>query len=225
MNSTLDFSYWSDPLCIWAFVGQARVDAIVRDYGESLTPRYRIVPVFGSIRQRFTSGAWSAAGPEGRMQATTRIAREFGHSDVSGQFWLDDPPSSSWAPGLAAAAVLELERRGESERGCTGRYLAELRRSLFVDNLNIAHREHQLACAESCDLARAPIEGLLDDGSAYARLWEEYTDTQSIGVRGSPTYEFDSGRELLYGNVQESIVRATVDALRTGRIAGRSDCE
>jgi hypothetical protein len=35
---------------------------------------------------------------------------------------------------------------------------------------------------------------------------------------------FDGGREILYGNVAQEIIRATIHALRGGMAVGRSEC-
>ena len=95
-KSRIPFSYWSDPLCIWAFVAQEKLDRVLSDLGEHLDVDYRLVPVFGSLSWRFSEGPWKKAGVEGRIEETRRIAHEHGHPKVSGECWRLDMPSSSW---------------------------------------------------------------------------------------------------------------------------------
>jgi predicted DsbA family dithiol-disulfide isomerase len=218
------FSYWSDPLCVWAFVAQDKLDRLIERHGGDLQIAYHVVPVFGSLHQRFTQGSWAGGGVEGRVKVTAEIAARFGHPEVSGECWRAAARSSSWSPGAAIEAVCVAERAGELEDGCTGRYQLALRRAFFVDDRNIAQREVQLTVAEACGLARAPIEAALDDGRALAALWEDHAQRERLGIQGSPTYVFDQGRAMLYGNVSEGVIMATVDELLSGVAPGRSEC-
>ena len=85
----IEFEYWSDPLCIWAFVAQPKLEHVLEAHGEHLLPRYHVVPVFGSIRERFATGSWSKAGPQGRAEATRRVAEQHGRDDVACQIPVD----------------------------------------------------------------------------------------------------------------------------------------
>ncbi len=60
--NTLPVTYWSDPLCIWAFVAQKKLDAIVSEFGDRVHIDYRVVPVFGSVGWRFREGPWKKPG-------------------------------------------------------------------------------------------------------------------------------------------------------------------
>ena len=218
------FSYWSDPLCIWAYVAQPKLERVLRDWGHCLEASYRILPVFGSVPWRFREGPWAEPGPAGRARATREIAEQFGHRDVSGQVWLDDPPASSWAAGAALGAVAELERREQIDAGRFAEYQWQMRRRFFVDDRNTARRSVQLELAEELGLPRAPIEAQLDDGSALALLWEADEERQRLFIEGSPTYVFDGGRTKLYGNFSEEVLGATVETLTRGLGPGCSSC-
>lgn len=220
----LSFGYWSDPLCVWAFVAQRKLDALLERHGDVLAVDYRVVPVFGSVPERLTRGAWAAGGVEGRVAATAKIAAEHGHPEVTGALWRDDPPASSWACGAAVKAAAAAEAAGEIPPGAFPAYLWRLRVAAFVEDRNIARREVQLAVAEAEGLPRAPIERRLDDGSALAALFEDHQERERIGIQGSPTYVFDGGRAMLYGNFDEGILTATVEKLVAGLQAGGSAC-
>ncbi len=113
---SISFAYWSDPLCVWAYVAQRKLDALLAAHPDTLEVRYHVVPVFGSIPWRFTEGSWAKAGPAGRQEVTARVAREHGAPGITGEVWLKDPPASSWAPGLAIKAVFEIGRASCRER-------------------------------------------------------------------------------------------------------------
>jgi predicted DsbA family dithiol-disulfide isomerase len=224
MEPRLSFSYWSDPLCVWAFVAQERLDRIVAELGERLHVNYRVVVVFGSLPWRFERGPWAEAGPAGRRQLTRDIAAQHGHPEVDGAFMEGDCPATSWAPAAAIKAVCELERLGEAPDGAGARYQKALRHSLFVDNRNVARRSVQLELCEAQDLSRAAVERRLDDGSALAQVWEDQNEKDRLRLQGSPTYVFDSGRAMLYGNVAYGVLHATVDELLRGLRPEGSAC-
>ncbi len=212
----LQFSYYSDPLCIWAFVAQPKLEQILDEWGERIEVDYRIVPVFGLVPERFERGSWAKAGPEGRRDTTRRVARAQGRDDVSGEVWVKDPPASSLASGAAVKAVFALESQGLAEEGAGARYLLAMREHFFVRDRNIARRQEQLAVAESIGVDVTALEGKLEDGTCLAALFEDDAAGKALGVRGSPTYVFDGGRAMLYGNFPFAILHATAETLLSG---------
>lgn len=224
MATRIPFEYWSDPLCIWAFVAQDKLDTLLAEHGHRLDVSYRIIPVFGSVPHRFAKGSWSEAGPEGRAASTRRVAHARGHAEVTGQVWVDDPPASSWASGMAAKAAFAMEAAGEAGEGAGAGYLLALRRAFFVDDRNIARRDVQLQLAEELELDRTAFVRRLDDGSALASLYEDHLERESLRLQGSPTFVFDGGRAQLYGNFDHAILDATVESLEKGLDVGGSNC-
>lgn len=222
MPGRLKFSYWSDPLCIWALVAQQKLDRVLAELGEHVRVDYRIVPVFGSVPWRFAHGSWSKDGVDGRVIATRHIAEQSGRTDVSGECWRRAMPSSSWAPAAAIKGVFALDDGRGEEAGPI--YQRALRERFFVGEANIALRSVQLEVAEALSLPRAPIERRLDDGTALAAVCEDYAEKERLRLQGSPTYVFDGGRALLYGNFDYRILRSTVEELVRGIGPGGSAC-
>lgn len=220
----LSFEYWSDPLCIWAYVAQPRLDRVLAHHGDSLDVRYHIVPVFGSLPWRFREGPWSAGGVAGRVAATARVAAQFGHDGITGAVWRDDCPASSWAPGIAIKSVFALEARGDAPEGSGAAYQWALRRAFFEDNRNVARRSVQFEVAEALSVSRSAIEALRDDGTGLALLWEDDQRRTETRIQGSPTYVFDGGRARLYGNFKERVLRSTIDELLDDLAGGASAC-
>lgn len=220
----LSFEHWSDPLCIWALVGQPKLDRIVEELGDKLDVEHHVVPVFGSIPWRFREGPWAPAGVEGRVEATRTIAAQHGRSDVSGECWVRDCPASSWSAGVAVEAVLLLEREGRVPRGTGAAYHRLVRERFFVTAANVAKRDVQLAIAEELGIERAGMEAHIDDGSAIGALWEDIRRKEQLCIQGSPTFVFERGRAMLYGNFAYGILRATVDELVRGLDVGASRC-
>ena len=221
---TVAMDYWSDPLCVWAYVAQPRLDRLVADFGDELTIRWRVAPVFGSIGRRFRDGAWAEQGVAGRGAATRRVVARHGAPGrrVDGTVWAEDCPPTSWSAGCAVKSVTLMEARGAAPAGASGVFLRALRGRFFEDNINVARRAEQLGLAEAQGLDLRAFSAHLDDGSAMAALIEDHQDRERLRVQGSPTYAFDGGRAMLYGNLAEGVLRATVQALIQGCPAGGS---
>lgn len=218
----MQFDYWTDPLCVWAFVAQRRLEEILAAHPR-LRVRHRVVPVFGSVPWRFREGAWAVPGPEGRAAATRRIGEGCGWT-LTGRVWLDDPPASSWSAGAAVVAAFDLAEEGTIPLAQAEAFQWELRRAFFVENLNTARRAVQLSVAEAVDLPRTPLVARLDDGRAIASLWEHHREREANHIQGSPTWVFDGGRAMLYGNVSHQVLAATVEQLEQESEPGCSIC-
>lgn len=223
-QQSLHFEYWSDPLCIWAYVAQGKLERVLAEWGPHLDVAYRIVPVFGSFPRRFTTGAWSKDGPAGRRDATARVAQSNGCDDVTGELWTGDTPTSSWSCGAAAKAAFHLESTERAPAGSGAAYLRALRRRAFEANENICRRAVQLSVAEEVGVDRGRLAELLDDGLPFALLAEDDEDRRAAGVRGSPSYVFDGGRATLYGNFPFEVLHATMKELLRGLGVGASAC-
>lgn len=224
MSKKLQFSYWSDPLCIWAFVAQKKLETILEEHGMNLDVDYRIVPIFGSFPWRFREGPWSSSGVDGRVEGTRRVAAEHGYPEVTGEVWRLDTPASSWSPSLAIKAVTRLEREEHLPRGSTASYQWLLRKKFFVDNQNVCHRHMQLLVAEELGFERAALEEVMDCGLALADLWEDHHEKERLRLQGSPTFVFDGGRAMLYGNFSLGVLQATIGELLKGIRPGGTGC-
>lgn len=223
-DGCLHFSYWTDPLCIWALVAQDKLNRLLGEWGACLDVEYHVVPVFGSLPWRFSKGPWASGGVPARVAATRKVAEQHGWTNVSGEVWAKAMPASSWAPGAAIKAVFDLERQGLVPPGAGADYQWRMRLRFFVDERNVAQRGEQLALAEELGLPRGPIEDRLDDGSALAALWEDHQERETQKIQGSPTYVFDGGRAQLYGNFAWGVLHATVEELLRGLEPGCSRC-
>ena len=222
-DARVELTYWSDPRCVWAFVAHEKLVKLRQEFGQSVQVQHRIVPVFGSITQRLRDGVWAKAGVEGRVASMQRICKEHAGLDVSCEVWRRDPPASSWAPSAAVKGVQALVARGEIPDGMDAEYLWRMRRWFFEDNRNVVRRAVQLELAESLDIPTAPLEETLDDGSAFAALWEDHEERERLKLRGSPTYVFAEGRAQLYGNFPYGLLHAAVEEMMSSA-PGASDC-
>jgi predicted DsbA family dithiol-disulfide isomerase len=220
----VQLAYWSDPLCIWAFVAQDKLNRVRAQFGDDIQLNLHIVPVFGSIPHRFREGSWKAPGVEGRIASMQRIALEHTGQEITCQVWRDDPPASSWTPGAAFKAVQLMVAADKAPEGCELAYLERMREWFFLENRNIARRDVQLALAESLGIPRAPLEACRDNGQAFAALWEDHQERERLKLRGSPTWLLAEDRAELFGNFPYELLEASIKALLAGVDPGGSRC-
>ena len=48
----VSIAYYSDLLCVWAYVAEARLDELRRRYAERVAIELRFVPVFGTVAEK-----------------------------------------------------------------------------------------------------------------------------------------------------------------------------
>ena len=53
--------YFSDILCIWAYIAQIRLDELQTTFQEKIAIQYHFVPVFGNAREKLEKG-WRDRG-------------------------------------------------------------------------------------------------------------------------------------------------------------------
>ena len=50
--SAVEIKYFSDVLCVWAYVSQARIDAIKEKFGDTVQIEHRFCSVFGDTARK-----------------------------------------------------------------------------------------------------------------------------------------------------------------------------
>ena len=59
--ATVEITYFSDMLCIWAYISQARLNAISAKFGEIVRIQHRFCSAFGDTAQKINS-RWQDKG-------------------------------------------------------------------------------------------------------------------------------------------------------------------
>ena len=70
-----------------------------------------------------------------------------------------------------------------------------------------------LDLARQRDLDIPALESTIDNGKAVAALSTDQKNALDLGVRGSPTWVLNDGRQILYGNVGYRILNANIEEL------------
>ncbi len=219
-------TYFSDILCVWAYVAQIRVDEIRHRFGGRVAIEQRLCPVFASTAQKIGQG-WAERGGYAGFNAHLRdVATRFDHIELNPGLWVQARPASSTGPHVFVKAVQLLAAGAASEVEASQRpderLMWALRLAFFRDGRDIGRWDVQ------CDVARElglPVEQArerIDDGSAYAALADDYQERERLGVSGSPTFILNEGRQKLYGNVGYRVIEANVQELLHDSRAGEA---
>lgn len=207
-------TYYSDVLCIWAHLGQARVDEVVRNFGDQVAVEYRFCSVFGDSAHKVGAGWASRGGYQGFNAHLREVAAQFDYPDLHPDVWLGVRPASSASAHLALRAAASLEPAALPE------LLVRFRHGFFRDARDIARWDVQRDLISAAGIPAEAVRKVIDDGSAFAAMDADLRDAAQFRVPGSPTFLLNEGRQTLYGNVGYRIIEANIRELLQSPAAG-----
>ena len=209
--SVVKVSYFSDILCIWAYVAQARIDAVREKFGDTVELDHRFCMVFGNTALKISTN-WKDKGEYAGFNAHLRhVAQQSPHVELHPEVWLKTRPPTSSSAHLFMIAVQQWQH--EREVAVFDELLWAFRCAFFRDCRDIARWDVQCELAESFGVDIGAIEKSIHDGTAHAKLAADYQDADRMRVEGSPSFVLNEGRQKLYGNVGFRIIEANIQEL------------
>ena len=221
-NNTVTVSYFSDILCIWAYIAQIRLDQLRKQFPDRATINCHYLSVFGDTATKIGSGWQDRGGYQGYHDHLQTLTEQYDHISIHPDLWLRDQPPSSQGCHLFLKAIQLLQHDGlipdpsgpqNSNRSLLEEAAWRFRLAFFRDGLNIARHENQLAIAEQLNLPVDEIGKRIDDGSAFAALSADNAMCNQYRIHGSPTFVLNEGRQILYGNIGYRIIEANIQEL------------
>ncbi|WP_426416125.1 DsbA family oxidoreductase [Aestuariirhabdus sp. LZHN29] len=222
MSNPLPVSYFSDTLCVWAYVSQVRLDELKTKLGGQLDLSYHFISLFGSTPKRIAEGWKERGGYGGFNEHVLGVGAQFDHINIHPQVWKECKPYSSAMSHLFLKSVQLLEQDGViadtpqsdlNQRTLFEETAWQVRVAFFEQARDIGKREVLMEVAEQVKLPRSAIERSLNSGEAMSELFRDQEMKDSYHLEGSPTYLLDNGRQKLYGNVGYRIIEANVQEL------------
>ncbi len=217
-------AYFSDVLCLWAYVAQIKLDELRRHFGTQIRMEYHFLPLFGNVAGWLES-SWSArGGVSAYARHVLQMAQQFPHIEIHPDIWLRNTPPTSASCHLFLKAIQLLEKANQisaepqaqhADKSLFEEAMWRCRLGFFRDLQNIAERSTQDAIATSLGLPLNAIREQIDSGQAYAALCADFTAKEKHLVEGSPTFLLPGGRQKLYGNVGYRIIEANIHELLT----------
>jgi predicted DsbA family dithiol-disulfide isomerase len=208
MNKKIIIEYYSDVLCVWAWISQRRIDELVQKLGSQIEVHYHYVDVFGDVPSKMNSQWQEKGGYEGFAKHIVETTAKFESCEVNPKIWNDVRPQSSANVHLVLKAIeLAYEKNTSSE------FALVFRKAFFIDALDIGKQEILYDLIKAKGLALDKVSMHIENGSAMAALMGDYQSAKQQGIKGSPSYVLDGGHQILYGNVGYRVVQANVEEL------------
>lgn len=204
----LIIDYYSDLLCVWAWIAQRRIEELEQQFGNRVELRYYYVDIFGDVPQKIQNQWSERGGYEAFGAHVLHSAEKFDQAPVNPVIWNKVKPATS----ANAHLILKAVEIGYGKRKSIEMAL-KLRRAFFVDAQDIGNLDSlcELVTAEGLD--HDQINCSVHDGTAMAALMGDYQQARQQGIKGSPSYVMDGGRQTLYGNVGYRVLHANIEEL------------
>jgi len=209
----ISIQHFSDVLCVFAYIAQARLDELTREFGEQIAVDFHFCQIFDDTERKIAEGWKDRGGFAGYGAHVAKVASAHPHLHVHPRAWLEVRPLTSLSAHLFLHAMGVLEQRGDAAPGSLERSIAATRRAFFEQARDISRQSELLGVAEELGVAAAALELVLERGEAQAALARDISLSRQLQVGVSPTLIFNEGRQRLTGNVGFRILEANVREL------------
>ena len=208
MAQTLVIDYYSDVLCVWAWIAQRRIDELNKKFGDKIQFNYYYVDIFGDVATKMET-QWAAKGGYDDFEAHVKHSCDDHDSVViNPKVWNTIKPTTSANTHLVLKAI-ELNF-GQS----AGIDMAlAIRKGFFESAIDISNLECLYQLIESSDFDMQLVKASVNSGHAIAALMSDYQQAKKNSIKGSPSYVIDGGRQTLYGNVGYRVLSANIEEL------------
>jgi len=213
MKAPTTLIYFSDMLCVWAYIAQVRIDEVKANFGSQIRIEHRFCPVFSDAHRKITTD-WAGRGEFEGFNAHLRHAvSAFPEIDLNPDIWKTVRPSSSMGIHVFLKAAQLAEPDTLTGHARLETLMWALRCAFFRDGRDIARRDVQREIGARAGADVDHIDALIQDGRAFAALGSDYRDAEAMAVKGSPTLVLNEGRQKLYGNIGYRIIEANIQEL------------
>jgi len=232
MKHHVKASYFTDMLCIWAYVSQVRIEELQRRFGLRVEIEYPFIQLFGDTRQRVGNARKDKGGYEAAALNYVKVARQFPHIKIHPDVWRVCRPRSSANTHLFLNAVQLLEqdklisttRNADSGRTLFEELGSRMRNAFFANARDISDMGTLYEIADSLGIPTDEIRRRINNGAAMAIFTHDMVLKEKYKLQGSPTLVLNDGRQKLYGNVGYLILEANVNELLKNPHSGVSWC-
>lgn len=219
MNSPLIVDYYSDVLCVWAWIAQSRVDELNKSLGNKIDIRHHYLDVFGDAVNKIPTQWRDRGGYKGFSAHVIESASAYEDAYINKDIWSKTRPTSSANSHLVLKAI-ELSYSSQQSIELALKF----RQAFFVDAQDISNIEVLFSLIDLAGLDSVLVNKAIVDGSAMAALMGNYQQAKTLGLKGSPSYIINNGRQTLYGNVGYRVLLANIKELLKKPISEASWC-
>lgn len=217
--------YFSDALCVWAYVGQIRIEELRARLGSEVDIRVRTLDVFGDARTRLAASWADRGGLSGYGAHVRSVAAAFSHVTVHPDVWAKVAPTSSLPAHLWLTAAQGAAAAGRVSSHVPLELEARIRAAFFAEARDVSSAGVlEALVADVSEGAVSELRAFIDDGQAHALHAAHLAAARRYDVRVSPALVFNEGRQRLFGNVGYRIIESNLQELRSAPDAPYSWC-
>lgn len=219
MSKAIIIDYYTDVLCVWAWIAQPRLEELQQQWQDKVEVRHRYLDIFGDAHRKIPA-RWGA--DDGFDQFGNHVCEAvagYPEIDINSRIWRHHPPTTSLSAHLYIKAAQIC-----SDADAANAYALAIRRAFFLDAQDISATGLLLDLAGQCHIPLDRLEASVANGTAMAELSADLRDAATQHVHGSPTWVLNEGRQVLFGNVGYRILHANIEELLRREIDGASWC-
>lgn len=216
-KAAIKISYFSDLLCVWAYVAQIRLETLKDKFQQQIEITPFHVTLFGDTEERIAVGWKDRGGYEGFAEHVQQVCLLFPHVELNDGVWRSCRPKTSGNSHLFLKAVqLHLKNSLQDVENELARLELlkkiewDTRLAFFRDARDIGDFNVLYQIAEMHAVKKESIVKYLNDGSAMSLFCSEVAMRDNFKLEGSPTYVLNENRQKLFGNVSYKIMEANV---------------
>lgn len=214
MSEKISLICYSDVLCIWAHIAQARIDEVKKHFGDKVKIEYRFCSVFGDTAHKMDSTWRDKGGYEGFATHLHEVTASHDHIVLHPYLWRTVRPHSSTPVHLMLKAVQAIEPTMFEPA------LIASRKAFFEDGLDLSNGDVLEDILQNIKVPLEKIRELYKSGRAHALLEADSREKELLKIQGSPTFILNEGRQKLYGNVGYGVIEANIEELLRSPSAG-----
>ncbi|MCG8669951.1 MAG: DsbA family protein [Pseudomonadales bacterium] len=219
MNNTVIIDYYSDILCVWAWIAQRRIDELNKTLGDQIELHYYYVDIFGDVRSKMETQWQQRNGYIGFAEHVRKSASGFEDAPVNAKIWTEVKPATSANAHMVLKAIELVYGKQKSID-----MALIIREAFYVDAQDIGDLGVLYELLQGHSIDPKDISAMVTDGSAIAALMHDYQKSKQQGIKGSPSYVMDGGRQTLYGNVGYRVLHANIEELLKNPVNEASWC-
>ena len=218
----IEILYFTDILCVWAYLEQIRVDELKRQFDSKIEFKYHFIPLFGSVATKMKNEWDEKGGVTAYGKFVHDLSLKYEHIKIHPDVWKINTPKTSINCHVFLKAIQLLESAEQMDKGVCqaddGKGVFEtavwrLRCAFFRDAEDISDNSVLMKIANELNLPVDKIQLKIDNGEAHAALNDDAALKAKHEVKGSPTLVFNEGRQMIYGNVGYKVVAANIEEL------------
>ena len=207
-SSPILIDYYTDVLCVWAWIAQPRLDELKKQWGEQIKIQHRYVDIFGNASKKIPT-QWGERDGFVKFHDHVRdAAAPYKHTHIHSDIWSRVRPNSSITAHLFLKAVAIAGNETQMDTMAT-----MIRRQFFTQATNVGDIEVLLDMSDELTVKREEILAAMKDGRAMSALSTDMKSAKDNTIKGSPSWVLNNGRQILYGNVGYRILNSNIEEL------------